>query len=134
MHTIWFREHNRLATELRAVNPHWDGDKLFFEARKILIAELQHITYQHWLPLILGTEGMKVLRAYKGYKSSIDATISNVFATAALRFGHSLINPELARLDHDFKVIPQVSIFLGRRSNSLLVFNRFSISGKFTAW
>ncbi len=27
MHTIWFREHNRLAEELRAMNPHWNGDR-----------------------------------------------------------------------------------------------------------
>lgn len=109
MHTIWFREHNRLATQLREVNPHWEGDTLFFEARKILIAEMQHITYKHWLPSILGAQGMKTLGAYGGYKSNLDATISNVFATAALRFGHTLINPELMRLDHNFKVIPQVS-------------------------
>ncbi|XP_065214179.1 peroxidasin [Planococcus citri] len=114
IHTIWFREHNRLATQLREINPHWDGDKLYFEARKILIAELQHITYQHWLEKIIGPEGMKALGKYAGYKPNVDATISNVFATAALRMGHSLINPELARLDENFKVIPQGNLPLGK--------------------
>jgi peroxidase len=41
MHTIWFREHNRVATELRHINPHWDGDMLYHEARKIVGAEVR---------------------------------------------------------------------------------------------
>lgn len=42
MHTIWFREHNRIATELRHINPHWDGDMLYHEARKIVGAEVRN--------------------------------------------------------------------------------------------
>lgn len=41
MHTIWFREHNRIATELQHINPHWDGDMLYHEARKIVGAEVR---------------------------------------------------------------------------------------------
>lgn len=108
MHTIWFREHNRLATQLREINPHWDGDTLFYEARKVLIAEMQHITFSHWLPLVLGNSVETLMGTYKGYDPTIDASIANVFATAALRFGHTIINPELKRLDPEYKIIPQV--------------------------
>lgn len=94
--------------ELKKVNEHWNGDTLYYEARRILIAEMQHITYEHWLPLIIGKKGMRIIGTYIGYDSNIDATISNVFATAALRMGHTLINPQLARLNKDFKTIPQV--------------------------
>ncbi|KAJ9586071.1 hypothetical protein L9F63_020268, partial [Diploptera punctata] len=110
MHTIWFREHNRIATELRHLNPHWDGDTLYYEARKILGAQVQHITYTHWLPLILGPDGIKMLGEYKGYDPKINPSISNVFATAALRFGHTLINPVLQRLNKTFGTIPEGDI------------------------
>ncbi|XP_052566883.1 peroxidasin isoform X2 [Culex pipiens pallens] len=103
MHIVWFREHNRIAGELKRVNPHWDGDKLYFESRKIVGAIVQHITYEHWLPLIIGDR----MEPYTGYDSSINPSISNEFATAALRFGHSLINPVLHRLNESFEPITQ---------------------------
>lgn len=54
MVTIWHREHNRLAKELSAIHTDWNDDVLFDEARRIVIAELQHITYNEWMPVLLG--------------------------------------------------------------------------------
>ncbi|XP_030054785.1 peroxidasin homolog isoform X2 [Microcaecilia unicolor] len=107
MHTLWFREHNRIATELLKLNPHWDGDTIYHETRKIVGAEMQHITYSHWLPKILGEVGMKMLGEYSGYDPNINAGIFNEFATAAFRFGHTLINPIIYRLDENFEPLPQ---------------------------
>uniref|UniRef100_A0A8C3UKJ3 Ig-like domain-containing protein n=1 Tax=Catharus ustulatus TaxID=91951 RepID=A0A8C3UKJ3_CATUS len=107
MHTLWFREHNRVATELAALNPHWDGDLLYHEARKIVGAQMQHITYAQWLPKVLGEAGMKMLGEYKGYDPNVNAGILNAFATAAFRFGHTLINPILYRLNETFQPIRQ---------------------------
>ncbi|XP_030318926.1 peroxidasin homolog [Calypte anna] len=107
MHTLWFREHNRVAAELAALNPHWDGDLLYHEARKIVGAQMQHITYAQWLPKVLGEAGMKMLGEYKGYDPNVNAGILNAFATAAFRFGHTLINPILYRLNETFQPIQQ---------------------------
>ena len=59
---------------------------------------MQHITYNEWLPIILGVEVMDeldILPVSYGYNDkydrSINPTILNSFATAAFRFGHTLI-------------------------------------------
>jgi hypothetical protein len=51
---LQLREQNRLAGELARLNPHWDDERLYHEARKIAIAEHQAVTYYEWLPIILG--------------------------------------------------------------------------------
>lgn len=112
MHTIWMREHNRIAIALKDINPHWDGDTLYHEARKIVGAQMQHITYKHWLPLVIGESGIQMLGEYKGYNSSMNPTIANEFATAAFRFGHTIINPILHRLNSSFEPIPQGNLQL----------------------
>uniref|UniRef100_A0A8R1DTH4 Peroxidase n=1 Tax=Caenorhabditis japonica TaxID=281687 RepID=A0A8R1DTH4_CAEJA len=108
MHTIFMREHNRIASKLLEVNENWDGETIFQETRKIIGAMLQHITYNDWLPKILGRATYDaIIGDYKGYNPDVNPTIANEFATAALRFAHTLINPHLFRFDKDFKEIKE---------------------------
>ncbi|XP_074079726.1 myeloperoxidase-like [Macrotis lagotis] len=103
MHTLFFREHNRLATLLKRMNPQWDGEKLYQEARKIVGALVQIITYRDYLPLVLGPVAMrKYLPTYRGYNDSVDPRIANVF-TNAFRYGHTLIQPFMFRLDAQYR-------------------------------
>lgn len=82
-----------MADQLKKLNPHWKAEQIFQEARKIVGAQMQVITFDSWLPYILGPIGMQKLGIYKGYDPKIDPTINNEFATAAFRFGHALIQP-----------------------------------------
>ena len=44
---------------------------------------------------------MEKLGIYDGYRPDVNPSITNVFATSAFRFGHSLINPIIRRLDEN---------------------------------
>ena len=63
------------------------------------MAELQHITYTEYLPLILGDTVMAEIVKTKQYNNTLDASVSNAFATAAFRFGHSMIPENLTMTD-----------------------------------
>lgn len=56
LHILITREHNRIARFLHNLNPHWHEERLFQEARKIVIAHFQHITYNEWLPTLFSKE------------------------------------------------------------------------------
>ena len=58
MHTLWLRQHNRIAKQLRQITG-WDAARIFQETRKIVGAQQQVITYDEFLPLILGEQTVK---------------------------------------------------------------------------
>ncbi|XP_077547271.1 salivary peroxidase/catechol oxidase-like [Haemaphysalis longicornis] len=110
MHTVWLRQHNRIARRLSQLNSLWDDERLFQEARRIVNAQYQHIVYSEWLPPILGPDAMirysLVPTGRSRYAPDVDATISNEFAAAAFRLGHTLIDGVFERIDVDSQRSP----------------------------
>jgi hypothetical protein len=98
LHTLFVREHNRVADALANANPTWNDEKLYQEARKYVIAEIQSITYNEFLPALLGQNAMK---EYRGYNSRVNAGIANEFSTAAFRVGHTMLGNDIEFLDND---------------------------------
>ena len=115
-HTLFVREHNRLATvvDSRLDNPVTVVDQqlvdkfvqsglgldefIYQAVRKVVGAQIQKITYEDWLPLMLGSGA---LPQFSGYDDSVNAGIGNEFATAAFRLGHTLLSPQLLRMLND---------------------------------
>lgn len=96
MHTLFVREHNRLAGLLADQNPGWSDDDLYQTARRIVGAELQSITYREFLPALLGAKNTRSLSPFLyDYDPSINAGINNEFANAAYRYGHSMLPDEM---------------------------------------
>lgn len=112
MHTIWVREHNRIARTLRTNNPQLSSNDIFETTRNIVIAQIQKITYRNYLPLLLGDNFPTLIPKYQAYNPSIFPNIPNSFATAAYRFGHSQIQPFFERLDSNYQSIPAGPLFL----------------------
>ncbi len=106
VHTLFVREHNRRAEEIAQKLDEGDpeitslfedselseGDFIYESARLIVGAEIQVITYNEFLPLLLGSD---TFDPYSGYDATVDAGISNEFSTAAFRFGHTMLSSTL---------------------------------------
>ena len=73
-----------------------EDDFLYFSTRKLVSAQIQKITYEEFLPLLIGTDA---LADYSGYDDAVNAGIANEFSTAAFRFGHSMLSSSLLRVD-----------------------------------
>lgn len=98
MHTLFVREHNRVVERMFELNPELTGEQLYQIARARVTAHLQIITYREFVPRLLGENA---LAPYAGYDPTVDARIMNSFSTGAFRFGHSLLSPQLLRLNAD---------------------------------
>ncbi|CAH0549819.1 unnamed protein product [Brassicogethes aeneus] len=98
LQVILLREHNRIADVLFKLNPHWDDETIFQEARKILIAQHQHISYYEMLHIFLGKKELvkeKIIYETEGfvndYDENVDPAVLNEHSHAAFRYFHSLI-------------------------------------------
>ena len=113
MHTIFVREHNRIAAQLRRLNRRWSGVRVLLETRKIIGGILQNIVYSEYIQTLTN------ISPYRGYNSRVDATIANSFSAAAYRFGHSEVPNLWAHLDAGFndiiRPVPLQNLFFDNR-------------------
>ncbi|GAB5389207.1 MAG: hypothetical protein Alpg2KO_21750 [Alphaproteobacteria bacterium] len=98
VHTLWVREHNYWADRFASENPEWTDEELFQHAKMMVEAEIQSVTYDEWLPLLLGDTAMS---EYDGYDPTVDASLSTEATTAALRIGHTLVTTLIPRINND---------------------------------
>ena len=92
---LFVREHNYQVDQLAKAHPTWSAEQLYQQAKAIVTAEMDNITYSEFLPHLLG-KGM--IAPYHGYNPNVNATISEEFAGAAFRFGHSIVSANLQKM------------------------------------
>jgi len=109
LQTLFVREHNRQAAAIAASNPSLGDEQIYQQARRVVIGELQAITYNEFLPALLG---QGAIAGYRGYQPNVNPGIANEFSTAAFRFGHSMLDGEIGRLNDDGSETPQGPIEL----------------------
>ena len=105
-HAIFLREHNRLADVYCKQDPDAPDELIFARARRMVVAALQSITYNEYLPALLGR---KVFKKEEGEDNGDDnadgpgkedaivgkgtaLSVPVEFSTAAFRFGHSQVS------------------------------------------
>lgn len=98
MHALFVREHNQVADEIAASSPDLSDEQIYQQARSQVIATLQSITFNEYLPALLG-EG--AISQYGGYDADVNSQIANEFSTAAFRFGHSTLNDNFRFVGND---------------------------------
>ena len=104
LQSLLVREHNRWATQLAAQNRKLTDSELYMRARAIVIGEIQSITYNEWLPTLLGPAGVT---PYRGYNPQSNPGLSNEFSTAAFRFGHSLLGDDIEFLGENGRPVAE---------------------------
>lgn len=124
IHTIFMREHNRIAKILQRLNPYWNDETVFLEARRIVAAELQVITYKEFLPAVLGDATARRFSlvpsdgAHRNdYDENVRPSVTNEFASAAFRL-HSSVDGSLkiygTRKMEEIIDIPEVMFYPAR--------------------
>lgn len=89
IHTLFVREHNRRAALLpNSMN----DEQKYQEARRWVIAHIQAITFNEYLPTLIGRAPPKYV-----YNSTLNPQVSAFFSTVAFRYGHDEVSGIITR-------------------------------------
>ncbi|KAI6191954.1 hypothetical protein M3Y97_00283900 [Aphelenchoides bicaudatus] len=111
-HTLWVRQHNRVARQLKIRNWHWNDERLYQETRRIVGAQIQHITFNEFLPIVIGKEllnrhKLEPAHAHKiesDYNMTLNPTALNAYASVFGLFFFSLIPDTIAEVSKQQEV------------------------------
>lgn len=62
--TSFLRLHNYLCKKLKSMNPSWDDERIYQNARRIVIAMYQHVIYNEYVPELLGQIPLPLLKTF----------------------------------------------------------------------
>lgn len=131
MHTIFMREHNRIAEQLSKMNAHWTDERLYQTTRRIVSALVQQISYGEFLPRLLGKDyldryelDLRSSGYYEQYDPNCSAMIRNEIAAAVYRLGHTLLKPSFERLDVNYKTAKEPLLLRKAFFNSDMLYER----------
>lgn len=112
IHTVWHREHNYQAEQIAVAHPEWSAEQVFQAAKVIVEAEYQRVVFDEFSSAMSGD--LPGEHGFSGYDPSINPGISEEFASAVYRVGHSMINETLAYVDAagDHQEISLIGAFL----------------------
>ncbi|CAN8004741.1 unnamed protein product [Ixodes pacificus] len=107
IHTLFLRQHNRIAKMLRSMNRRWNDEMLFQVAKRIVGSQIQQVVYGEWLPTFAGRDAVKnydlvpLQSGFTTYDSAVDANMIDEFSSSAFRMGHSLVSGNFLRVGAD---------------------------------
>lgn len=119
IHTLFVREHNRLADRIRALDATLDDEAIYQWARKIVGAEMQAITYREFLPALMGADSPTTSDFL--YDPTVDASITTAFSTAAFRYGHSMQSPRIAMVNDADAKVGSIPLEIATENPALLI-------------
>lgn len=118
LHTLYMREHNRIADKLAELNQHWEDERIYQETRHIMAAGVQHVMISEYVPLLIGRKMTELYNLtaqphdihagkhsyWHGYDPTVTTSVSNSFAAAAFRQGHTFVQGSVERYNkyHEF--------------------------------
>lgn len=100
--TVWaslfLRQHNSLADRLATMNPKWDDEKCYQEARRINIAIFQSFMFNdEFTEVMIG----KIKDFDDAYNDKTDPSTTVEFSSAAGRFPHFYVDSSVLFVDSD---------------------------------
>ncbi len=87
----------------------WNGERLFQAARFVTEMEYQHLVFEEF-----GRKVQPAIRPFHAYTPDVNPAVQAEFAHAVYRFGHSMLDDEVARKNANgsFNSVPLLTAFL----------------------